>query len=180
MVESGQLVLEPTSDTVWIDDRVSVLLWKPVQGDFVATAAVISRRAEDPGALPYAGFRFGGLMARNPDEHHGENYVFVVLGTDTDPSVESKSTRDSTSEYAGPPWPSASGEVRICRVGAIFRMLVREDGAWQVTSEFVREDMPDLLQVGPIAYNNDPVADLRVSMDWVDFDGVDGLDACAQ
>jgi hypothetical protein len=179
-IEGGQLVLQPFADTVWIDDRVSVLLWKAVEGDFVATAAVTSRRAEDPGALPNAGFRFGGLMARNPDEHHGENYVFVVLGTDIDPSVESKSTRDSASEYAGPPWPSASGEVRICRVGSSFRMLVREGGAWQVTNEFVREDMPAVLQVGPIAYNNDPIADLRVSVDWVDFEEVDGVEGCAQ
>jgi hypothetical protein len=177
---SGQLVLEPGASTVWLDASTSVLVWKEVPGNFIASASVTARRADDPTAVPLSGYRFGGLMARNPSEATGQNYVFIVLGTDTDPSVETKTTVDSWSTYEGPSWPSAAGDVRICRVGSTFRMLVRERGGeWQVTNQFERGDLPDALQVGPIAYNNNPDPDLRVTFDFVDFEAIDTLDECA-
>lgn len=179
-VEGGVLHLDPAVNTVWLDGSTSILLWKEVEGDFMATAAVRSHQAGNVDAPPPSGFRFGGLMAR--DGGGGpENYVFIVLGTDTDPSVETKSTVDSGSTYQGPSWPTARGEVRLCRIGARFELYVREtDGAWQLSNAFDRPDLPEGLQVGPIAYNNAPTAELRASFDFVDFEPLDDFAACQQ
>lgn len=178
-VTGGQLRLEPVANTVWLDGATSILLWKEVAGDFKVTVAVQSRDLDAPSQPPPAGYRFGGVMARS-GAGGPENYVFVVLGTDTDPSVESKSTTNSGSTYQGPPWPSASGEVRICRVGSTFEMYVRDGGAWMLTNSFERPDLPQTLQVGPIAYNNAPDLRLRASFDGVDFEPVASQAECAQ
>ena len=179
-VDGGVLHLDPAVNTVWLDAATAILLWKEVEGDFMVTAAVRSHQAGNVDVPPPSGFRFGGLMAR--DGGGGpENYVFIVLGTDTDPSVETKSTVDSGSTYQGPPWPTARGEVRLCRIGARFEMYVREtDGAWQLSNAFDRPDLPGTLQVGPIAYNNAPTAELRASFDFVDFEPLDDFAACQQ
>lgn len=179
-VEGGVLHLDPAVNTVWLDGSTSILLWKEVEGDFMVTAAVRSHQAGNVDVPPPSGFRFGGLMAR--DGGGGpENYVFIVLGTDTDPSVETKSTVDSGSTYQGPSWPTARGEVRVCRIGSRFELYVREtDGAWQLSNGFDRPDLPAALQVGPIAYNNAPTAELRVSFDFVDFEPLDDFADCLQ
>jgi hypothetical protein len=179
-VDGGVLHLDPGVNTVWLDAATSILLWKEVEGDFMVTAALRSHQAGNIDVPPPSGFRFGGLMAR--DGGGGpENYVFIVLGTDTDPSVETKSTVDSGSTYQGPAWPTARGEVRLCRIGARFEMYVREaDGAWQISNAFDRPDLPAALQVGPIAYNNAPDPQLRVSFDFVDFEPLDDFAACLQ
>lgn len=179
-VDGGVLHLDPGVNTVWLDAATAILLWKEVEGDFMATAAVRSHQIGNVEVPPPSGYRFGGLMAR--DGGGGpENYVFIVLGTDTDPSVETKSTVDSGSTYQGPPWPTARGEVRLCRIGARFELYVREtDGAWQLSNAFDRPDLPAAVQVGPIAYNNAPDAELRASFDFVDFEPLADFSACAQ
>ena len=109
-----------------------------------------------------------------------ENYVFIVLGTDDDPSVETKTTVDSQSVWQGPAWPGAAGDVRLCRVGSSFTMWVRNTGgAWQLSNTFVRDDLPGTLQVGPIAYNNAPTPEVRVSFDFVDFEPVGSEADCS-
>ena len=157
-VEGGALHLEPSVGTVWLNDSTATLLHKPVAGDFMITAAVTARGLQNPDLPPPPGFRFGGVMVRDPSGD-AENYVFIVLGNDTDPSVETKTTVDSVSEYQGPPWPGATGEVRICRVGDNFGMYVRSaGGTWELSNEFDRPDLPAHLVAGPIAYNNDATA----------------------
>jgi hypothetical protein len=179
-VEGGALHIEPGEWTVWLNESTATLMHKPVTGDFKVTAAVTARSLQNPDAPPPAGYRFGGLMARDPGGGP-ENYVFIVLGTDEDPSVETKTTVDSSSNYQGPAWPSASGEVRICRVGDTFGMYVREAGGeWQLSNSFDRADLPNELAVGPIAYNNDATPNLKVSFDFVDFEPVASADECTQ
>jgi hypothetical protein len=179
-VTNGELRMEPDAWSVWLDATTATLVHKPVAGDFKVTAAVTARSLQNPSVPPPAGYRFGGLMAR--DGSGGpENYVFIVLGTDEDPSVETKSTVDSSSNYQGPPWPGASGEVRICRVGGTFGLYVREGGgAWQLSNSFERPDLPVELDVGPIAYNNDATPNLRATFQFVDFEPVSGPDDCTE
>jgi hypothetical protein len=179
-VEGGALHLEPGAWTVWLDDATAMLMHKPVSGDFKVTAAVTARSLSNPNDPPPGGYRFGGLMVRDPSGG-AENYVFIVLGSDEDPSVETKTTVDSSSQYQGPPWPGASGEIRICRVGSTFGMYVRNTGgAWELSNSFDRGDLPDALEAGPIAYNNDATPNVKVSFDFVDFEPVSGSDECTQ
>jgi len=146
----------------------------------MVTAAVRAHQPQSVDQPPPAGFRFGGLMARNGGGGGLENYVFIVLGTDDDPSVETKTTTNSQSIYQGPPWPGAAGDVRLCRVGSTFQMWVRNTGGgWQLSNQFERPDLPDSVQVGPIAYNNAPDQQVRVSFDFVDFEPVGSLNDCS-
>jgi hypothetical protein len=179
-VEGGALHLEPNEWTVWVDAMSSAFVHKPVAGDFKVTAAVTARGVQNPDAPPPPLYRFGGIMARDPGGD-AENHVFIVLGTDEDPSVETKNTVNSVSSYEGPPWPSGSGEIRICRIGDVFTMYVRsEGGTWEEQASFDRPDLPDEVQVGPIAYNYDEGANLRASFDFVDFEPVSGSGDCTE
>jgi hypothetical protein len=180
VVDAGALHIQPAEWTVWVDDSTSTFLHKTVTGNFKVTAAVTARGVQNPGAPPPPVYRFGGIMARNPGGG-AENHVFIVLGTDEDPSVETKNTVSSSSQYEGPSWPSASGEIRICRFGDTFELYVRTaGGAWELSNSFERPDLPDELQVGPIAYNYDEAANLDARFEFVDFEPVAGPDECAQ
>jgi hypothetical protein len=182
VIEEGSLHIDPIENTEWGRTETSILVWKELDGDFMATASVRANGLEDPDAHPDAPpppiFRFGGLLARNPDAED-ENNLHIALGTDDDPSVETKNTVDGDSTWKGPPWPSASGEVRICRLGSSFLMYVREeDGDWELADAFARPDLPDVLAVGPMAYNDSPTADLRVSFDYVHFATIESQADC--
>lgn len=178
-VEGGQLHVEPTAGSLWFNARAGVLVHQPIEGDFVATTFASARRLSDPSLPPAPQYRLGGLMARAPGSV--ENYVFIVVGADGDDvSVETKTTVDGMSTFMGPPFPPGEGELRICRVGATFRLLAREttSAPWVERASFDRPDLPSVLQVGPMAYANDPDPDLRVSFDYVRFAAADGADAC--
>jgi hypothetical protein len=180
VVEAGELRMDPGQWTVWLDASTATLVHRPVTGDFKVTTAVRARSLTNPAMPPPSGYRFGGLMARDP-AGAPENYVFIVLGTDEDPSVETKTTVNGASQYQGPPWPGAEGEVRICRVGDTFGMYVRNaGGAWQLSNSFERPDLPNALDVGPIAYNNDATPNVRATFQFVDFEPVDSQADCTE
>lgn len=180
-VEDGALHLEPAAQTVWFHRRTGVLLYKAVAGDFVMTSRVRARRLSDLSAPPPTPFRLGGLMARDPEPVDGENYVFIVIGADgNDLSVEHKTTQNGRSDYDGPPWPDAEGDLRVCRVGSTFVLLIRRDDtdAWHEVVRYERPDMPSTLQLGPTAYANNDDPDVRVSFDFVRFDAPGDLQDC--
>lgn len=172
----GQLRLEPDPFTVWYNAASSILVHRTVAGNFRATARVATRRVDSPDDPPLPMYALGGLAARDPDDTQ-ENYVFVVLGADdADLSAEAKTTVDSASTFEGPAWPGGEGELRICRLGDVFHLLVRPlgGGAWQqpwsaALDSPVRADLPPILQVGAVAYANRSPADLAVRFDSIDF-----------
>jgi hypothetical protein len=171
-VEGGQLHIEPAANSLWFNMQAGVLVYQGVEGDFVATTRASARRLSDPSLPPEPQFRLGGLMARSPGADGEENYVFIVVGADGDDvAVETKTTRNGSSMYMGPPFPSGEGELRICRLGSTLSLLIREDDtvAWREQASFDRPDMPAVLQVGPMAYANNGMPDLRVSFDHVRF-----------
>jgi hypothetical protein len=179
-VDDGELLLEAGPNTAWVHGQTAILVWKEVAGDFMATASIRAAGLAEPDEPPPPIFRFGGLLARSAQDGP-ENTVHIALGTDDDPSVETKSTRDGISTWQGPAWPSATGEVRICRVGSSFMMYVRElDGPWVLSNAYARPDMPEELEVGPMAFNNSPTPDLRVAFDFVHFAAIESQADCEQ
>lgn len=177
----GQMVVEPTQ-SLWFNETTGPFFYRGIDGDFIATADVTVRGIAESERPPPSMVRLGGLMARNPSSTNGQNYVFIVLGADVDDvAVETKTTVNSTSTFEGPPWPSADGEIRICRVGARFEMLVRERGGqWQSQAVYDRADLPSTLQVGAVAYAKDAPPDLRVTYDYIRFAPVSSAAACSQ
>jgi hypothetical protein len=169
-IDNGFLRLEPAANTLWYQGTSGPLLWQLVTGDFMVTADVTSRRLSNPALPPLATYRTGGLMARNPADAT-ENYVFIAVGSEEAPeAVETKTTTNSNSVYDEVPWPGAEGELRVCRIGGRFEMLIRErGGTWQSLDVYNRPDLPDTLQVGPFGFANQADPDLRVSFEWVRF-----------
>ncbi len=183
-VSAGHLVISPAANSVWFNQSSGYQLYRLISGNFAITARVLPRRAGSADLAPLPTFRLGGINARSPqsdDCDDCENYVFIVLGADgNDVSVETKSTVDSQSNFIGPSWPAVDGDIRLCRLGAEFRLYVREIGQsnWQLENFYTRADLPDTLQVGPHAYANTSPADLDVYYDFVDFATPDSVADC--
>lgn len=178
----GWLAIEPTAYSLWYQNSAGILLSKEVTGDFRVTAALSVRRRTAPSEPPAAAISLGGLMLRDPDATGGEDYVFLVLGYDVDDlSVERKTTDDGVSTYVGPPWPTASGELRLCRLGAAVSVYVRPGAGdpWQLQATYDRPDLPAAVQVGANVYAAQASPDLRVSYDFVRFRRVAGVEDCA-
>ena len=173
--EGGSLHLTLLNSALWFQTSRGPFLHKMVQGDFTATATVHARRASAPQSAPTQLIHLGGLMARNPAGDNAgqpENYVFIVLGIDeNDLSVETKSTTNSQSNYQGPSWPAPDAELRLCRRGAAFRLYKRAMGSesWTLAQTYVRPDLPETLQVGPVVYGPSATPDLQVIFDEVLF-----------
>lgn len=180
-VQDGQLVVVPSDMSLWFNAVSASHLHKEVPGNFKVTSLVTARSAADPNAPPSPQFRLGGLMARDGSAT-SENYVFIVVGADgNDVSVETKTTQNSQSQFQGPPWPDGRGELRICRLGSTFHLLIREPGgSWTLQETYERPDLPPTLQVGPVAYANSTPADLVVTYASVDFDNVESEADCMQ
>lgn len=182
-VQSGSLSLVPTT-SLWFNATEGPFVYKSVNGNFKATARVHVRSVASPSQPPAIQYRLAGIMARDPASNSGpENYVFVVLGADdNDLSTEHKSTSASVSTYQGPTWSQGpDAELRLCRVGTVFSLLVRPvtGGAWQTLSSYPRGDLPASLQVGPVAYANQPTPDLRASFDEVTFADAQAAPDCS-
>lgn len=181
-VAGGQLRAIPNRSTLWFEAQHGPLVHRRVTGDFRASATVRAR-TRDGAAAPSQRIHLGGLAARDPasDPSGPESYVFVVVGQDEDGlSVETKSTSGSVSTYEGPAWPSGDAELRICRVGAAFRLYRREVGgaSWALAAQYDRPDLPATLQVGPILYAFSDAPDLSVAWEEVDFAAVGSAADC--
>ncbi|MEM9454890.1 MAG: hypothetical protein AAGF11_11975 [Myxococcota bacterium] len=180
-VVDDQLHIVPTVNSPWYNDTAGPLVYKQVVGDFVATVDLTSRGVTDPVSPPPATFRVGGLMARNP-QTEDENYVFVGLGADFQAeALETKTTVDSVSDFVETYWPGAEGELRICRMGTRFELLVRErGGSWQSAAVYERPDLPDQLQVGTFAFSANEDLNMQAWIDWARFEVPASEQDCSQ
>jgi hypothetical protein len=120
-------------------------------------------------------------MARDPAAPPN-NYVFIVVGNDVnDVSVETKTTVNSASTYTGPSSASSDAELRLCRVGSMFRLLKRDiaGGAWVEGALFDRPDLPAAVQVGAVIYASSGTPDLVVTFEEITFAPASALADCA-
>lgn len=182
VIEGGQLHIEPSDRSLWFNATTAFHLFRTVESDgFMVTAPVRVRRISMPDLPPETQYRLGGIMVRDPSAG-APNYVFIVMGADdNDVSVETKTTINGSSSYEGPPWPSGEGELRICRLGSTFHLLIRElGGAWSLQATFDRPDLPSRVAVGPVAYANNAPADVRISYEEIVFAAVAGEGDCMQ
>ncbi|MCQ3942988.1 MAG: hypothetical protein DPW22_07200 [Alphaproteobacteria bacterium] len=137
------------------------------------------------------GYQFSGIIARDPSSDgmlSRESYVFSVVGWRGDyMSAETKTTIGGVSTVDGPPWPNGDADLRICRVGASFRLYDRPytgsrtaTGAWNLAIQYDRPDLPRELQVGLIAYTYTDEFDLRAHFTHVSVEAVGSVDDCTR
>ncbi len=175
-VSNGALGLRPTTNTLWwMGDATGALVHKLVTGNFKITTAVRARRASKTSlAVGPTDYQFGGIMARAPNST-SQNYVFGVIGDRGNLQVETKSTINNESQVNAKDWPSGDAQLRLCRVGSMIHVLSRpiSGGSWAIAAPwgppYERPDLPQTLQVGPIAYTWTNSPDLRASFDYVRY-----------
>lgn len=183
-VRDGSLWITPSRYSVWFHHEAGPGVVQEVTGNFAASTTVRARSVARPDDPPFTNFQFGGLIARDPAsdaEETPENYVFSVVGYRGDYlSAETKSTINDASMVDGPPWPSGDAEIRICRVDDTFQLYIREIGAdaWNLAIAYDRPDLPETLQVGPIAYTYTDDVDLQASFEAVTYAPVSRLSDC--
>jgi len=175
VTRAGHFTLVPHAST-WYQDWRGVLVFRPVTGDFVATASVHVERRTGAGA-PTSQYSLAGILVRTPRAitpatwaPGGENYVFLSLGAADQPGSyqhEVKTTEDSVSTLQISPAPGADAEIQVARIGNAFIMLRRPlpAGAWTVHRRYPRSDMPATLQVGMTVYTDWPTASTLTPFD---------------
>jgi hypothetical protein len=170
--QPGRMVLIPHTST-WFQDYKGALVYKNVFGDFVVTVQVhaTDRDTTDDNEIPEsslgAPFSLAGIMVRtprailNPSQWTagGENYVFVSIGNGNSPianpsfQYEEKTTENSNSNLILQDTTNGAAKLQIARIGDFVITLYRSDGDdWAVFRRHNRSDMPDLLQIGMVAY----------------------------
>lgn len=167
-VEDGLLRLEPYTSG-WYADYHAPFMFQEVTGDFVVTTRL--KASGQTSDLPTEQWSLTGLMARAPRditaetwEANGENWVFITTGIAdrlNRPVFETKTTVNSDSRLRLHNARSGWLELRLARIGANFILLYRYEGEaeWVIQERFYREDMPETLQVGLVAYTDWLTAD---------------------
>lgn len=171
--EPGRLVIIPTQTQGWFSDGDAPLLFKEVTGNFSVQTSVRTSSLTSPNDAPQSNFNSAGLLARDPlGGSAPENYLMInvgrqnnsisgAVGSETKTTVNSQSTLDL---QQGP----REGRLLLCRVDNSFiayRRLFGES-SWTQIGDWVRDDLPLLMQVGLVANAfNGP--DLRASFDFV-------------
>ncbi|NUQ00364.1 MAG: hypothetical protein HUU35_10985 [Armatimonadetes bacterium] len=161
----GVMMLVPYTN-VWYRDYRGELVYKDIEGDFVATTRLYVTRRGGGGA-PRSSFSLGGILVRAPREvtpttwqPGGENYIFLSLGAASQPGQyqwEVKTTVNSNSQLQLAPAGGAEGQIRIARIGSSLILLRRApQQSWQVHQRYQRSDFPTALQVGVTAYTDWP------------------------
>ncbi len=185
-VSGGELWMTPNQNVVWYQKNQGPALVQLVSGNFRVSTRVLARKASDPQKAVDAGYQFGGIIARDPDSDSilwRESYVFTVVGFRGDYlSAETKTTKGGYSKVEGPPWSSGDAELRICRLGSAFHLYNRQLGNhdWKHAITYERPDLPETLQVGPIAYTMTDTPDLIAKFDAIRFASVASREDCIQ
>jgi hypothetical protein len=167
----GELTITP-GRSWWVDGTRAFYLYKPVTGDFVATARL--RVTGRDGPSPTADWSLSGLLVRRPTDNRAqENWVSFRIGRRGGKDVfERKTTVAGTSTLVLTPAQPAWVELRLARVGRYF-FLLRRYGAGVFTTHFIyiRRDLPLALTAGIDAFSGygDTKADLVSHVDWIHF-----------
>jgi hypothetical protein len=198
-VAAGALHLRANGNQngVWYRTSTKSLVYKELTAaNFKVTTTAHPRKATAPTMLPTKDLHVGGVMVRDPASNGGttESYLFLMVGHSENndgtihQGVEFKTTVKGCSDYNEPDWgPSAAGpdaDLRICRIGAAFRLYKRVpgDATWTAAmppamacpgndisgAVLTRADLPQTLQVG-LALNFSAPSDLDVAFDEFSF-----------
>jgi hypothetical protein len=157
--ESG-LAMTLVKRALWFQTSKGVLFYTVIDGDFRVSATVETSKTSDSSVDPGGDgtVQLAGLMARADVPQ--ENYVFITVGADASGlSVETKSTTNGSSKFAGPDWPSGDAELELCRIGTTFTLWKRAVGStddFTLAQTYQRPDLAGSLQVGTNIYSDSP------------------------
>ena len=183
-IESGQLRLGAfaggAAGSDWFNATDGIIYGPMIAGDCLMRARMIGRNYAGDGPIPLSEFRIAGISAHDPAQppfnycHLGLGVLVPEVGATY--RIESKSNRDSVSDYITQDWPGdVYSEVALQRVGQIFTYAARLDpsDAFTITRIIDRAVdgplLPQELWWGLMTYSNELITDTSATYDWVDF-----------
>ena len=171
---AGHLTIIPSATAQWLHAQRSIFMYKLVTGDFVMRVRVRAVQAADPTMEPVLMFNSGGILARDPASTNGmENWVLMLLGYQAfDIGTRDASTNNSNTSISAIRASTISdGELIICRLGTSFYTYYNtpNKNVWTQTDWFVRNNMPQTLQVGIAIDAGGTQPHLRAEFDWIRF-----------
>jgi hypothetical protein len=175
------LAMTLTRRALWFQSSQGVLFYTTISGDFRVTSTVETSKTSDSSQDPGGGgiTQLAGIMARAQTPQ--ENYVFIVVGSDADGlSVETKSTTDNDTKFAGPAWPSGDAELKLCRIGTAFSLYKRAINSgddFTLAATYQRPDLNGTLQVGANIYS-DGTPDITALYPDLTIEPLDPGEAC--
>ncbi len=162
-IKDGMLIMEPNT-CGWYADYHAPFIFKEVTGNFTAiTRLKVSGLTS---AVPKTTWSLSGIMIRAPRNitsktwsANGENWMFLTTGFADDlkqPVFETKTTVNSKSKLKLHPNKLDWVSLKIDRKGGVFTLFYRydEQDEWTQIETFVRNDLPQTLQVGLNAYTD--------------------------
>lgn len=160
----GAMLMMPHTVT-WYQGYRGPLAYKNVTGDFAITTHVDVDNRQGTG-MPTSAFSLAGIMIRTAPviRNAPENYVFLSLGYGAEnhpstpgpgPHFEVKTTENGNSVLHLSPAETLSVDLQIARVGdTVVTLYRRPSEDWTVHRVYERDDFPETLQVGLVAYTD--------------------------
>lgn len=166
---SGHMQLAPITSS-WYNEYRGAYMYKQIEGDFVLTIKMNSS-ARDGVSVPSSAYSLAGIFARIPQdypngalgeggwENNQQNYIFLSSGRANNQTtqLEVKSTVNSSSTLSITDIDTAAVQLRLARSGPILLLLYRLEGAdqdWIVHQRYLRNDFPELIQLGIVSYTD--------------------------
>jgi hypothetical protein len=160
----GAMLMMPHTVS-WFQPYRGPLVYKAVTGDFAITTHVEVSNRQGTG-MPGSEYSLAGIMLRSPlaAANAPENYVSLSLGygdvnhpsnPGPGPHFEVKTTENGTSNLHLSPAGTLSVDLQFARLGETVVALYRRPGEdWTVHRVYERDDFPETLQVGLVAYTD--------------------------
>jgi len=145
------ITLIPVMRSLWEDDEAAGMLYKEIEGDFIAETRVNLLKNSDSERMPDRGFQQGGIIVRSIKEEK-QNYVLLSVGTggNSNPKLFFKRTTDNKSRTVVNKNDNMSGWLRIEKAGdrivAFFK--TDNDNDFKKIGEYKLEWLNGKLQLG--------------------------------
>ena len=112
------ITLIPVMRSLWEDDEAAGMLYKEIEGDFIAETRINLVKSSDGEHMPDRGFQQGGIIVRSISEEK-QNYVLLSVGTggNSTPKLFFKRTTDNKSRTVVNKNGNMSGWLRIEKAG---------------------------------------------------------------
>jgi hypothetical protein len=167
IVVENTMRLDLTENGLWFQNDQGGLVYTEISGDFTISAFVQAEKSSSYGEATMCDICLGGIMARDPDNSAGENYVHLVTGqTPEGPGVEYKSTESGNSVFTALNTGQTNHELLLCRSEDLFTFYYRQDSSipFILGDSIRRPDLPEVLQVGFNIYTAESgsLADLSI------------------
>jgi hypothetical protein len=145
------ITLIPIMRSSWEDDEAAGMLYKDIEGDFIAEARINLVKSSDGDHMPDKGFQQGGIIVRSSNEEK-QNYVLLSVGTggNPNPKLFFKRTTDGKSRTVVSKNDNMSGWLRIEKTGNKIAAFFKtdNDGDFKKTGEYKLEWLTGKLQLG--------------------------------